>query len=46
LEKKLPRELKEGVDAIRFHDPDWLGEMLDQVRPMLIRRLLKKGTTE
>ena len=46
LEKKLPRELKEGADAVRFDDPDWLREMLDQVRPMLIRRLLKKGTSE
>jgi DNA repair protein SbcD/Mre11 len=46
LGKKLPRELKEGADAVSFDDPDWLREMLDQVRPMLIRRLLKKGTTE
>ena len=46
LGKKLPRELKEGADAVRFDDPDWLREMLDQVRPMLIRRLLKKGTSE
>jgi exonuclease SbcD len=46
LGKKLPRELKEGADAVRFDDPDWLREMLDQARPMLIRRLLKKGTTE
>ncbi|MGB8333244.1 MAG: DNA repair exonuclease [Desulfobacterales bacterium] len=46
LGKKLPRELKEGADAVRFDDPDWLMEMLDQARPMLIRRLLKKGTSE
>jgi hypothetical protein len=46
LEKKLPRELKEGADAVRFDDPDWLREMLDQARAMLIRRLLKKGTSE
>jgi DNA repair protein SbcD/Mre11 len=46
LGKKLPRELKEGADAVSFDDPDWLREMLDQVRPMLVRRLLKKGTTE
>jgi hypothetical protein len=45
LGKKLPRELKDGADAISFDDPDWLREMLDQVRPMLIRRLLKKGST-
>jgi exonuclease SbcD len=44
LGKKLPRELKEGADAVSFDDPDWLRDMLDQVRPMLIRRLLKKGT--
>jgi hypothetical protein len=46
LKKKLPRELKEGADAIRFDDPDWLREMLDQARPMLIQRMLKKGTSE
>jgi len=46
LGKKLPPELKEGADAIRFDDSDWLRELLDQVRPMLIRRLLKKETTE
>ena len=46
LGKKLPRELKEGADAVSFDDPDWLREMLDQVRPLLIRRLLKRGTSE
>jgi exonuclease SbcD len=46
LEKKLPHELREGAEAIRLDDPDWLREMLAQVRPMLIRRLLKKGWSE
>ncbi len=46
LEKKLPRELREGAEAIRFDDSDWLREMLEQVRPMLIRRLLKKEMSE
>jgi len=39
LEKKVPRELKEGADGIKFDDPKWLGSLLDQVRPMLLQRL-------
>jgi len=46
LGKKLPLELREGAEAIRLDDPDWLREMLEQARPMLIRRLLKKGWSE
>jgi len=46
LEKKVPRELKEGSDGIRFDDAEWLGNLLEQVRPMLIERLLRKGATE
>ncbi|MFZ0614705.1 MAG: DNA repair exonuclease [Desulfobacterales bacterium] len=46
IEKKLPRELKEGDDGVRFDDPGWLGEVLNQVRPMLIRRMLRKGAAE
>jgi len=42
LDKKLPRELKEGKEALALSDPDWLGDLLNKVRPMLIRRLLKK----
>ncbi|OQY51575.1 MAG: hypothetical protein B6245_24375 [Desulfobacteraceae bacterium 4572_88] len=43
LWKKLPRELKEGPDAVRPDDADWLAEMLDQAQPMLLRRLLSRG---
>ncbi|MFZ0240147.1 MAG: DNA repair exonuclease [Desulfobacterales bacterium] len=46
IEKKLPRELKGGADGVRFDDPGWLGEVLNQVRPMLIRRMLRKGAAE
>jgi exonuclease SbcD len=41
---KLPRELKTGTDALRPDDPKWMAELLEQVRPMLIRRLLQKET--
>jgi hypothetical protein len=40
LEKKVPRELKEGADGMKFDDPKWLGSLLDQVRPMLLQRLI------
>lgn len=40
--KKLPRELKDGSGTIRLEDADWIDGLLDQVRPMLIKRLLRK----
>ena len=43
LKKKLPREFKESAEGINLDDPEWMGRMLDQVRPMLLHRLLKKG---
>lgn len=43
LYRKLPRELKEGPDGIRCDDPDWIGELLEQVRPELVGRLMRKG---
>ncbi len=46
IEKKLPRELKDGSGAIRFDDADWIAELLGQVQPMLIQRLLRKGVSE
>ena len=42
LEKKIPRELKDGFDGIRIEDADWLGGVLDQVRPLLLQRLMQK----
>jgi exonuclease SbcD len=46
LEKKVPRELKEGTDGMKFDDPKWLGNLLDQVCPMLLQRLIHKEETE
>jgi hypothetical protein len=40
--KKLPREIKHGRDAISPDNTEWLTNMLDQVRPMLLRRLISK----
>lgn len=42
LNTKLPRELKEGGEVLALTDPKWIGDMLKKVRPMLVRRLLKK----
>jgi DNA repair exonuclease SbcCD nuclease subunit len=42
LEKKIPKELKQGPDRIRFDDAEWLKSLLAQVRPMLIQRLMQK----
>jgi hypothetical protein len=41
--KKLPREIKQGRDAISQDNTEWLTNILDQVRPMLLRRLVSKG---
>jgi DNA repair protein SbcD/Mre11 len=46
LEKKLPRDVKDGSEGIRFDDTDWFDDVLNQVRPMLIKRLLRKETAE
>jgi len=43
LAKKLPREFKEGAGDIRLEDPEWLAGVLELVRPMLIRRLVRSG---
>jgi DNA repair exonuclease SbcCD nuclease subunit len=42
LKRKLPRELKEGEEKIPLDDTKWLLEMLEQVRPMLLSRLMRK----
>jgi exonuclease SbcD len=44
LERKLPQELKEGPDAIRLDDPAWRQSVLAQVQPLLVSRLLSRGT--
>jgi DNA repair exonuclease SbcCD nuclease subunit len=46
IEKKIPQELKQGADNFKFNDPDWLGGMLKQVRPMLLQRLMRKGASK
>jgi hypothetical protein len=43
IEKKLPMELKSGSNDMQFDDMDWIGDLLKQAKPMLIKRLLKKG---
>lgn len=42
LATKLPRELREGPEGITLDNHEWLAEILEQVRPMLLSRLLKK----
>jgi len=43
LRKKLPKELGQGDEGLLLDDPEWLAQMLGQVSPMLIRRLVNKG---
>ncbi|HPA14186.1 MAG TPA: DNA repair exonuclease [Desulfobacterales bacterium] len=43
LMSKLPRELRHGSDALCPDDPEWLSELLHQVRPMLLRCLMPGG---
>ena len=43
LVKKMPRELREGGDTVNPEDPVWMAEMIRQVRPMLLQKLLRKG---
>ncbi len=46
LERKIPAELKEENNGLSFQDSDWVKNMIKQVRPMLVKRLLKKGPAE
>ena len=46
IEKKIPKELKGDSDSLKFDDFDWLSEILKQVRPMLLQRLMRKGVPE
>lgn len=43
IEKKIPKELKDDAESLNFDDVDWLSEILKQVRPLLLQRLLRKG---
>ncbi|MFP3928223.1 MAG: exonuclease SbcCD subunit D [Desulfobacteraceae bacterium] len=42
LERKLPRELKQLGEASLFRDPDRIRGVLEQIRPMLVKRLIKE----
>ncbi|MBW1786293.1 MAG: DNA repair exonuclease [Deltaproteobacteria bacterium] len=44
--KKLPREIVEGEDRIAPDEPEWLADMMTEVRPMLMHRLLNRGDPE
>jgi len=46
LAKKVPKELKSDADGLKFDDLDWLSEILNQVRPLLLQRLMGKGISE
>ncbi|MBC2716902.1 MAG: DNA repair exonuclease [Desulfobacteraceae bacterium] len=46
LEAKLPPELIEGDDPLLISDPEWLSALLEQVKPMLMQRLMQKGVSE
>jgi DNA repair protein SbcD/Mre11 len=46
LERKLPLELKTMEEGLKFNDTEWMKVTLDQVRPILVKRLLKKGVGE
>ena len=39
LTRKLPADLREGADALRLDDPQWLAEVVRQTEPLLLARL-------
>jgi DNA repair exonuclease SbcCD nuclease subunit len=39
LVRRLPADLKEGPDALRFDDPEWLAGLVRHVEPLLLARL-------
>jgi exonuclease SbcD len=42
LQRKLPRDLKLDLDG-DSSDDSWMADLLEQAKPMLVRRLLRKG---
>jgi exonuclease SbcD len=44
LLKKLPREVKHPQDGTALEESEWLAKMLDGVRPLLLGRLMSKGS--
>jgi len=43
---KLPRDLRQGPNAIPLDDTAWIAGLMRRIRPMLVRRLMKKGHSE
>jgi DNA repair exonuclease SbcCD nuclease subunit len=46
IEKKIPKELKGGSGGLKFDDLDWLSEIVNQARPLLLRRLMRHGAAQ
>ncbi len=46
LAKKIPRDLMDGAEGFRIEDVEWLGDLLEQVRPLLLRRLTQTKVFE
>ena len=46
LSSKLPLELRSGEDAFEPSDPDYIRESLDDVKALLLERLLNEGPAE
>lgn len=46
LKEKLPREFREGPEAMALEDTSWILGLLNQIRPMLLHRLMRKGAME
>jgi len=46
LMKKMPAELRQGGEGLNPGDPNWVAGIIRQIRPMLMQRLLGKGTSE
>lgn len=44
LWNRLPKELRTEEKIIAPDDPEWLASVLEQVRPMLLRRLMSGGS--
>lgn len=40
--KRLPRELMDGPDGVPLRDRGWLSDILGQIQPMLLHRLMRK----
>ena len=46
LMKKMPAELRQSVESLNPGDPNWVAGIIKQIRPMLMQRLLGKGTSQ